>query len=342
MKLWAGWLVVVCLFVIASADASVQNSWFKLEVFVPEYVQSDSPVEYRIVVTNVSGENGDPRTLSNFTMIHRVEYQEYVNYTIPPTSTTTTPPWTEIQWNTLPPLESEHYFIVEGITRTQNLTGLTSIQSSITVRHRVNDINYGLTINSQLKVGSPPPPPPPPTTLYKYINFPGHHQITDTEEHYHGRTINAPKPPYKLCGQAGQNPSNTGCMECKCIEGQGWKWVPCGFAGGICGGAQCWVIARKVADPVYLNNLEFLWSMAPLEIPGQGMPYRLECFYRSRIAFHGPFGQGWESNVNMRVVPHPTEADQVIFYDGTGRGDSVRRHLCRTAGPFPENAQNER
>jgi YD repeat-containing protein len=66
------------------------------------------------------------------------------------------------------------------------------------------------------------------------------------------------------------------------------------------------------------------------------MPYRFERHYRSRVHFNGPLGANWDFTYNMRLVPHPTESNQAILYDGKGRGDA---YIILSDGTYlPPNA----
>jgi YD repeat-containing protein len=64
--------------------------------------------------------------------------------------------------------------------------------------------------------------------------------------------------------------------------------------------------------------------MIALEIPGRGIPYRFEMNYHSRINYNGPLGRNWEHGYNKRLVRHPGNANQIVYYNGKGRGDAFQ------------------
>jgi YD repeat-containing protein len=161
---------------------------------------------------------------------------------------------------------------------------------------------------------------PPPLPLSPLLTENGGSPVT-TETAAQNGTISSLKQG-SLAGHPGQGmppgvtPSNTCCENCPPCP----PWY-CAVQTGITAGVG-YGLDAQAGDPVHLNNLEFTYSMIDLEIQGRGLNYRLERHYRSRINFLGVLGYNWEHSYDMRVVPHPTQDDQVILYDGKGRGDA--------------------
>ena len=79
----------------------------------------------------------------------------------------------------------------------------------------------------------------------------------------------------------------------------------------------------QLGDPVALNNLEMICSNIDMEIAGRGISYRFERYYKSRVNFNGPIGQGWDHSYNMRLVQNPGVDTEVILYHRM-RGDAYQ------------------
>ena len=58
---------------------------------------------------------------------------------------------------------------------------------------------------------------------------------------------------------------------------------------------------RAEADPVALQNGEFVYRAVDLEVGGGQIPFGLIRSYRSRIDFEGPFGLSWDHGLNARL-----------------------------------------
>lgn len=67
-------------------------------------------------------------------------------------------------------------------------------------------------------------------------------------------------------------------------------------------------------DPV-LGDGEFIQSSTDLEFPGFGLRYEFKRTYRSRMAYLGPLGHGWDHNYNRRLVG-PGCDGSVDYLDG--------------------------
>ena len=70
---------------------------------------------------------------------------------------------------------------------------------------------------------------------------------------------------------------------------------------------------------VLLHTGELTQDAVDLEIPGRGFNWRFERRYRSGMNYDGPMGQGWDFNLNRRLIVE-TNGD-VLRVDGLGRVD---------------------
>lgn len=56
------------------------------------------------------------------------------------------------------------------------------------------------------------------------------------------------------------------------------------------------------SDPVEAFNGEFVYRKTLMSFPGFGVPFRFEVTYRSRVAYEGPVGFGWDHSLNQRLL----------------------------------------
>lgn len=75
-------------------------------------------------------------------------------------------------------------------------------------------------------------------------------------------------------------------------------------------------IGEKVSDPVNPFNGEFLFRHVDLEFPGFGVPFKHERIYRSRVAYDGPLGFGWDHTHNQRLIDGTSCAGEKLFLTG--------------------------
>ena len=113
-------------------------------------------------------------------------------------------------------------------------------------------------------------------------------------------------------------------MSCESCDLCNWMVV----CDGVCGPEDA-----NAGDPITLNNLEFTSAAADLTIQGR-MNYDFVRYYSSRINFHGALGHNWTSPVlDCKVIRHPDDENQVILYNGKGRGDAYFLANGKIASP---------
>ena len=77
----------------------------------------------------------------------------------------------------------------------------------------------------------------------------------------------------------------------------------------------------KAADPININNLEFVAEEVDMKIPGRGIDFEVKRTYRSRINFPSSLGWNWAQEYNVRFMRHPENSSIVLLYNGYGRGE---------------------
>ena len=142
--------------------------------------------------------------------------------------------------------------------------------------------------------------------LVQYNN--GSYNTTDTP--WNSTTLNFYKQSADVASSG--NSSNVFCVSCNECKSQE-------------------ALSMQAGDPIFLNSLEFTSSAVDLQIAGRGIDYSFERHYRSRLSFKGILGNNWDTPYNIRVVPHPTNQNQVLLYTGEGRGDI---YFVSAAGVF--------
>jgi RHS repeat-associated protein len=75
-------------------------------------------------------------------------------------------------------------------------------------------------------------------------------------------------------------------------------------------------LKKDASDPVNPMTGEFVYSNIDVEFPGV-IPFQLKRTYRSRVSFHGPFGNGWDHSYNEWLVENPAK-DELYYSPGNG------------------------
>jgi RHS repeat-associated protein len=284
------------------AQVTNQNSYLRIQVTPSASVlTSNQEVSYNIVVTNISNTVLNDLFISHFTE----PVQTFLSSTPTPTDVNSGTWGTEPNWQ-FPSLAPSAQLEIITRWRTNDLSGQSSVFNSFFVfATGVPDLTTTLSI--PISTAGP--------QLDKLVKY-NDGGFEDKETAYHFKAISQDKSHY-LVVPPGWDPSNSTCKPCP-------SYLPgsCGIIPGSCSG-KCVSIDPQAGDPVTLNNLEFTCSAVDLEIAGRGgLNYRFERHYRSRITLNASLGRNWTSPyLDMRLVPHPTEANQVIFHDGKGRQD---------------------
>ncbi len=80
-------------------------------------------------------------------------------------------------------------------------------------------------------------------------------------------------------------------------------------------------------DPVNPANGEFYLERTDMAFPGKGVPFAFSRVYRSRIAYRGPLGHGWDHSLNQKIVSTGslTCSDEVLYHMGLGRTNRYRK-----------------
>ncbi len=81
---------------------------------------------------------------------------------------------------------------------------------------------------------------------------------------------------------------------------------------------------RDTIDPVNHGTGEFQYHQVDLELPGVGMPFRLERYYRSRIAYNGPLGFNWTHSYHQTLEVSSTDCGTTVYTWQTGQGAAIR------------------
>ena len=85
-------------------------------------------------------------------------------------------------------------------------------------------------------------------------------------------------------------------------------------------------------DPVNPANGEFVVHATDLKLPSFGVRYAHQRTYRSRVAYDGPLGFGWDHAYNQRIVPMAMESCQGEVLYMAGGGSVIRfSEVDRTA-----------
>ena len=103
-----------------------------------------------------------------------------------------------------------------------------------------------------------------------------------------------------------------------------------------------WEKLQRLLDPVDVSLGDFLLTRQDVFLPGRGLSVGITLTYRSRSAYNGPFGYGWDMSYNRRI--RRLANNNVIVLRGNNRRDeftfSTPNSLTPPSGVYDTLMQN--